>query len=76
MEYKITIEKIETVKEERNEWQKLWDSEVFSQVESDSNLEQYAYRPVVKEITKETIVLEQTVETLDLGAVIKAINKL
>jgi len=66
--YKITIEKIEEVtKVVRGEWTRV----------SDTGPNPFGYTPDREaEVKVETTILEQTVEELDLKAVLKAINGL
>lgn len=45
-------------------------------IERDKNDPQYGYRRTDRTVELKTIVLEQTVEDLDLIAVIKAVNKI
>jgi cell fate (sporulation/competence/biofilm development) regulator YlbF (YheA/YmcA/DUF963 family) len=70
--YQITIIKIEQVKEIRRQYQKIADSGN----EHDKGAI-YGYVNMTDEnVKKETKILEQTVEQLDLAAVIKAVNKI
>lgn len=72
--FKVTIEEETTKEETVREYQKLYDvgaAPVSS--EADKN---YGYVEVTKPVTRSRKVLTQEVDTLDLPAVIKAINGL
>lgn len=76
--YKITIEKIETKKVTEKEYQKLrepYDNEKEQDI-GNKNDPQYGYVDVELEKDIKTIVLEQSVENLDIPEVIKAINEI
>ena len=75
MSYKIEIKEIQDeIIKGRKEWKKLFDIDERIRRDGDAN---YGYVDVPEyTATKEIKVLEQTVNTLDLQAVIKAINGL
>ncbi len=92
MSYKITITKIEEVKATKEREYRVIDHRPWTQKELDDNVsyepvEKFLERTPLKQVmgyapevetTKpvETEVLKQTVDELDLAAVIKAINRL
>lgn len=68
MSYKITIEKVDTVWKKSRSWNRKNDDS------KDPN--QYGYVDAELPVIERTTMLEQTLEELDLAAVIKAANKL
>lgn len=66
---KVTIEKVETVIVPSQEWQMLWDNPPEGEY-------QYGYVKADLPKTQTTLLLQQSVETLDSAAVIKAVNGL
>lgn len=81
VEYKVTITRIKSATTLVSEWQKLRDlfpdERVNSRREDEASLNpQYGYVSVEKEVSRAVDILEQTLDELDVPAVIKAINKL
>lgn len=87
MAYKITIEKVETVEREKQVWvelsadyraelKKLHDSGVATSEQEIEYMRGGAYVPRIERERDSTTILQQTVDTLDLAAVIKAVNGL
>jgi hypothetical protein len=70
MSFKITIEQdVTTVRTVGNDWQIV--------EQSANGAPKYGYTPAVeKEITRTVQVYEQTVETLDIAAVIAVVNRM
>ena len=71
MSYKISIVKVETVPIEQREWLRVADTG-----NPMGGGPQYAYQTFPSTATKETKVLEQQVDEVDLKAVIRALNGL
>lgn len=69
--FKITIVEIETINKKSRAWEKI--AETGNQRDGGAVFD---YVDSVEEVDRETTVLEQTVRTLDLPAVIKAVNQL
>jgi hypothetical protein len=69
--YKITIEKIETVKYMARDYEKIADT---GNKQDNGPVYGYVEHPEERQAT--TTILEQTIETLDLPEVIKAVNQL
>jgi hypothetical protein len=77
--YRITIKRIETATETvRGEWVKTGEKEEKGEYsETIKWVPTYAYAPSFeKETTRESVLLEQNVQSLDMAAVIKAVNQL
>jgi hypothetical protein len=81
--YRITIEKIETVKTIQPHYQKLREpfedekeQSFYRESKNKPENPQYGYVHIEEESNVVTKVLEQTTDELDLPAVIKAINKI
>lgn len=77
MKYRITIQKIQTIKTVDTEWQRQYDSEAFDKVhEKDPDIKQYAYEEIPVEKEESRDIYTQTVEAeIDLKAIIDAFNK-
>jgi hypothetical protein len=75
MSYRVVVTRIETVERKTKDWLKQYDIP-----ESDMGGRrpegQYAYVETVKEVVDKTDIYDQTVNNLDLAAVIKAVNGL
>jgi hypothetical protein len=69
--YRIVITKEENVTATEAEWRKLWDSDAIPE-----GCEQYGNVETTVEKVKQTQLLDQRVEDLDMPVVITAINKL
>jgi hypothetical protein len=71
MSYQVVVTKIDRVTETGpRRWEKMYDHPA-------PGVEQYGYAPPIEETRRvEVEVLKQTVEALDLAAVIRAINNL
>ena len=77
MKYRITIQKIQTIKTVDTEWQRQYDREAFDKVhEKDPDIKQYAYEEIPVEKEESRDIYTQTVEAeIDLKAIIDAFNK-
>ena len=78
--YKIYIMEIKKDKVRESNWERGFDQEVYLYLIAKGKIdvekkEQYEYREVEKEINVEKKVYEQTVEGLNIQAVIEAVNK-
>lgn len=83
IEYRITVSRFETIRETRRDWVKLREQYADEQTwlspddrEKRDADPPFGYREVPANIRYETKLLEQTIDTLDLAAVIKAVNAL
>jgi hypothetical protein len=80
MSYRITITRIETVmKKLGQEWRVTGEEPMYpgSPEQAAIKKQTWGYTPEIeKETAEETEVLKQTVQNIDLAAVIKAINNL
>lgn len=77
--YKILIIKAEEIERTKEEWEQQYTDESFREarkVEGSEDIRQFAYVNHKVTETVETTVLSQTINDLDIQAVIKAVNKI
>ena len=70
--YKISITKVTSERKLDADWVKLWDTRPAG---VDPDADQYGYRKTEREVESSKVIYTQEVDTLDLVAVIQAVNK-